>query len=196
MSKYVYSKTIESNGYVRKVRKFYDCLPEHAKWLMHENQVKFHEVKPLKKVLEPTIFTDVDALRYLGVVRHFICGKYNITQNELELFLFLYPYNFFTKRDYDRIAPIYYKCALKTLLKREHIIAIYKKENLTVPEGKKKDLADIYTLSLKAKRAVTYFYRIIAGEVKPFKFESAQYYKSDKKNELIKDLLEEIKHNS
>lgn len=194
MTKYKYSKTNQKNGYPRRINKTYDCLPEHAKWLLYENQVKLHEIKPINIMLEAKISTGVDALKYLGPANHFVCKRFSITREQLELFLFIYPFNYFTRRDFNRLAPVCRNGSLSYLIKKGLVIPIYKKENLIVPEGKKKDLADIYTLSLDAKRSVNYFYKVLSGELKPYRFQNSEYTKSDTKNKLIKDLLDEMKH--
>lgn len=181
-------------GHARLPKKSYDCLPEQAKWIMHENHMKFHERKPLK-IKEPKIYTGVNHLKNLGLARRFICSKYSISIEMLEILLFIYPYNYFTKKDYDKIANTYFGCRLHYLKKKGLVKVMYAKKTLKAPPGQKKQLADIYTLSKVSKNAVVHFHKIISGEREPSSYKSAMYSKDPDKNKLIKDLLGELNVN-
>jgi len=193
MSQYKYSKSFIENGLKRNVNRLFDCLPEQAKWLMYEHHVRFHEIMPTKKYREPKIYTGVDALRNLGLVRRYVCQRFKITNNELEILLFIYPYNYFTKKDYDRIAKPYVGCSILQLKKKGHVLAVYKKESLKIEPKKRRDLADVYTLSMSSKRAVKYFYKLISGELKPYQFQNMVYSENETKNNLIKELIQDMR---
>ena len=188
-----YSKTNAKSGKVRVIRREYDFVPEQARWLLYENQIKLHEQKPVSKRTETHVYTGMESLRYLGVARRFICAKFDLTYQHLEIFLYMAPFNYFTIKDYDRIAKPYIGYSIQNLRKNGYVVAMFKKEELKRPNLKHKDIADIYALSRKAKTAVTQFYKIISGEMEPNRFKTAVYSKDDTKNKLIKELLEEMK---
>jgi hypothetical protein len=194
MSNYKYSETNPFKGEKRRInQKNYECLPEQAKWLLYENQVKLHERFTVSKRTESYIYSGVESLRYLGVAKRYVCERFEITSNDLEIFLFLYPLNYFTKKDYDSVAKPYINSSTAQLLKRGHIVVMFTRNELKKPYLKKSEIDDIYALSLTAKRAVNYFYKLLSGEMKPYHFKHAVYSKDETKNKLIKGLLEQMR---
>lgn len=194
MSNLKYSETIPTTGRRRLIKREYECLPEKAKWLIYENQIKLNEQMPVSRKTEIDIFSGVEALKYLGPTRKFVENMFSITTDDLDVLLYLYPFNFFTKSDYNRIAVPFIKCnSISSYVKRGLVVQVFSKESLIRPNVKRKDSEGIFALSLKSKRAVVYFYKILGKDLKPFHFKTATYSKSETKTKLIKDLLNEMR---
>lgn len=188
-----YSKTYQETG--RKKNSEFDTsfLPEKTRWLFHENSIVCHSLMPIKKQVQARVYTGIEALRYLGPTRKYVTQRFKITESELDVFLYLYPYNYFTKTDYDRIAkPFLQSPYIRTLVKQGHVVPVFFRKDLSKGNVKKSQAEDIYTLSLSAKRAVNYFYNVLCKEKKPYHFKTVSYSKSETKNKLVKDLLREM----
>lgn len=196
MSDLKYSKTKRDTGRVRHYHREYDALPEKARWLLHENEIKLHKRMPVKKDIERRFYSGVEALRYLGPARKFILERFSITTNDLDVLLYLYPYNYFTKSDYNRIAKPFIKCrGVNTYVKNGLVTKTFTKEDLTTPTIDKKKVEDVYCLTVKGKMVVSQFYNIVGQAMKPYFFEKLNFSKSETKNNLMKDLLREMKQN-
>lgn len=186
-----YSKTNNKSGYLLKERKHYDCLTDDVRWFFHENQISLQEHMPLKKT---KIYSGVESLRYLIVARTFVEKRYSLSGSQLEAFLLLYPYNYFTKDDYDNIAKPFKVNSIKYNIKKGFVEKKYDKKHLIKNNVKRKTAKDIYALTRNAKRAVTDFYKIISGEMKPHLYKNTIFDKNPEKNELIRNLIDEVKN--
>jgi len=98
-----------------------------------------------------------DLMQYNIVVRPYILRKYRIEKDmELDILLYLYPFQYFTINDF-KVLPIFdYGYSLKYLKELGFIEIVVSHSN----GGK----ANIYGLSDRAKKAVKEYYEYLAGE--------------------------------
>jgi DNA-binding PadR family transcriptional regulator len=102
----------------------------------------------------------VDYLKYWRVVRYYVKKKYDITQAELEMLLFLRSEKYFSKDNFDEFDELlsWDKNRFEKLRKEGWIDSFRKKE------GKRRA---IYQLSYKAQRMITSLYKKLEGEELP-----------------------------
>jgi len=101
-----------------------------------------------------------DYLKYWRVIRQYIKIKYNLTQSDLDVILFLNSENYFSKdkfAEFDRILS-WDENRFDKLL-RDGWIEVFRER-----KGKTKGL---YNLSYKAKRVITSIYKKLNGEEMP-----------------------------
>jgi len=101
-----------------------------------------------------------DYLKYWRIIRQYIKVKYNLTQSELDVLLFLNSEGYFNKdkfAEFDKILS-WDEGRFNKLL-RDGWIEVFRKR-----QGKIKGL---YTLSYKAKRVVTSVYKKLNGDELP-----------------------------
>ena len=101
-----------------------------------------------------------DYLKYWRVVRYFIKAKYNLSQADLDIILFLYSEKYFSKdkfAEFDKL--ISWNVNRFDNLLRDGWIEVFRKY-----DGKKKG---VYQLSYKAKRVVSSIYKKLSGEEIP-----------------------------
>lgn len=99
-------------------------------------------------------------LKYWRVIRYFIKSKYNITQAELDVLLFLHDERYFSKEKFEEFNNLlsWDKNRFDKLL-RDKWIEVFRKR-----EGNKKTL---YSLSYKSQRVLTSIYNKLNGEEIP-----------------------------
>jgi hypothetical protein len=102
----------------------------------------------------------VDYLKYWRVVRYYVKRKYNITQAELEMLLFLRSEKYFSKDNFDEFDELlsWSKNRFEKLRKEGWIDSFRKKD------GKRRAM---YQLSYKAQRMITSVYKKLEGEEIP-----------------------------
>lgn len=102
----------------------------------------------------------VDYLKYWRVVRYYVKRKYNITQAELEMLLFLRSEKYFSKDNFDEFDELlsWNKNRFEKLRKEGWIDSFRKKD------GKRRA---VYQLSYKAQRMITSVYKKLEGEEIP-----------------------------
>jgi DNA-binding PadR family transcriptional regulator len=102
----------------------------------------------------------VDYLKYWRVVRYYVKKKYNITQAELEMLLFLRSEKYFSKDNFDEFDELlsWNKNRFEKLRKEGWIDSFRKKD------GKRRAM---YQLSYKAQRMITSVYKKLEGEEIP-----------------------------
>ena len=102
----------------------------------------------------------VDYLKYWRVIRYYVKKKYDITQAELEMLLFLRSEKYFSKDNFDEFDELlsWDKNRFEKLRKEGWIDSFRKKE------GKRRA---IYQLSYKAQRMITSLYKKLEGEELP-----------------------------
>ncbi len=102
----------------------------------------------------------VDYLKYWRVIRYYVKKKYDITQAELEMLLFLRSEKYFSKDNFDEFDELlsWDKNRFEKLRKEGWIDSFRKKE------GKRRA---IYQLSYKAQRMITSLYKKLEGEEIP-----------------------------
>ncbi len=113
-----------------------------------------------------------DYLKYWRVIRYFIKAKYNITQAELDMLLFLRTERFFSKdrfKEFDELLS--WNVNRFDKLKRDGWIEVFRKR-----AGKKKA---IYQLSYKSQRMLNSLYEKLQGEEMPTHPSSNPMFKSN-----------------
>lgn len=101
-----------------------------------------------------------DYLKYWRVIQYYYKTKYNLTQAELDMLLFLYSESYFSKdkfRDFNELLPWNEKRFDK--MRSEGWIEVFRKRS-----GKYKAL---YQLSYKAVRMISSLYKKLNGEEIP-----------------------------
>ena len=101
-----------------------------------------------------------DYLKFWRVIRYFVKAKYNLTQADLDVLLFLYSESYFSKdkfKDFDKLLS-WDKNRFDRLL-RDGWIVVFRKRS-----GKRKAL---YELSYKGRRCVNSIYKKLSGEEIP-----------------------------
>lgn len=112
-----------------------------------------------KEVTMPIqISLDYSSLQYIGIVRHYIQKKHDITLSQLELLLFLYPLGIWSKDDYDLFPHRFSTRTIKPIMEKGFIDDIFEHE--LEPESDKK----VYRLTQKAKMIVRDFYQYLHQE--------------------------------
>jgi len=133
-----------------------------------------------------------DYLKYWKVIRYFVKAKYNLTQAELDMLLFLRTEKYFSKdrfSDYDKLLS--WNVNRFDKLKRDGWIEVFRKRS-----GQTKAL---YQLSYKAQRVLTYIYEKLRGEPMPTSPTKNSLFKknvsfSDKRHrDMIKEMNAFIK---
>lgn len=127
-----------------------NSIPVHVYNKRSEKKEKYTKKKYL------SLYKGYDFLQYLGVVRFYIQGKNKISNNMLEMLLYLYPINYFTQQDFMDIPKQFEVTRLKVLVDKELAKVAFVDEK---DKSKK-----IYALSTKARNIVTDFYELLSGE--------------------------------
>ena len=145
-----------------------------------------------KKIQKLTFVAGFDLMQYNIVIRPYIIQKYHL-KNELELdvLLYLYPINFFSRPDFKLMPTDNLGYSLKKLIEDGLIILLVRHK-----EGYAKN---IYGLSDRAKAAVKSYYMFLSGErtlgdnsyTKPFYFQE-----NTKINRERRELMLKLKHKS
>jgi len=101
-----------------------------------------------------------DYLKYWRVIRYFIKDKYGLSQNDLDVLLYLYSEGYFKTKDFEKFNEIlsWDTKRFRRLLKEGWIV--YFRE----PRGK---YAAVYELSYKCKRMIDSIYKKLDGEEIP-----------------------------
>ena len=98
-----------------------------------------------------------DYLKYWRTIRYWIKAKYKLTTPDIEMLLFLYSENMFTKTKFKRFEPIMSGDVNRfDKLLRDDWIHVWRKR-----KGKE---ATLYELTYKSKRIVTLIYKKLNGE--------------------------------
>ena len=101
-----------------------------------------------------------DYLKYWRVIRQFIKSKYGLTQADLDMLLFLYTEDYFSKDKFQEFNELLsWDITRFDRLRRDKWIEVFRKHM-----GKRKAL---YTLSYKTKRMIDSLYKKLNGEEIP-----------------------------
>ena len=101
-----------------------------------------------------------DYLKYWRVIRQFIKSKYGLTQADLDMLLFLYSEDYFSKDKFQEFNELLsWDVTRFDRLRRDKWIEVFRKNM-----GKRKAL---YTLSYKTKRMIDSLYKKLNGEEIP-----------------------------
>jgi len=101
-----------------------------------------------------------DYLKYWRVIRQFIKSKYGLTQADLDMLLFLYTEDYFSKDKFQEFNELLsWDVTRFDRLRRDKWIEVFRRHM-----GKRKAL---YTLSYKTKRMIDSLYKKLNGEEIP-----------------------------
>ena len=101
-----------------------------------------------------------DYLKYWRVIRQFIKSKYGLRQADLDMLLFLYTEDYFSKDKFQEFNELLsWDVTRFDRLRRDKWIEVFRKHM-----GKRKAL---YTLSYKTKRMIDSLYKKLNGEEIP-----------------------------
>ncbi len=101
-----------------------------------------------------------DYLKYWRVIRQFIKSKYGLTQADLDMLLFLYTEDYFSKDKFQEFNELLsWDVTRFDRLRRDKWIEVFRRNM-----GKRKAL---YTLSYKTKRMIDSLYKKLNGEEIP-----------------------------
>ena len=97
-----------------------------------------------------------DLLQYNIVVRPYIMKKFKIEKSlELDVLLYLFPFQYFTMKDFRLLLTSNYNYGLKTMIELGYVELCIEKYN---------DGAKVYTLSEHAVKIVKEYYQYLSGE--------------------------------
>ena len=101
-----------------------------------------------------------DCLKYWRVIRYFIKSKYGLTTPDLDMLLFLYSEDIFSKEKFDEFDSLlsWDKNRFDRLL-RDGWIEVFRK--------RRKKHKSLYGVSFKAQRVISSIYKKLSGEEIP-----------------------------
>jgi hypothetical protein len=115
-------------------------------------------------------------LKYYKLAKRDVCDRHGITENELESMLFMYDYEFFTRRHiaealHQNVLK-FYERVIMPLMKKDMVERVYYKsdldkitmEQLAFLDFSKKNYRARYQMTQKARLIVQRFYRKLQGE--------------------------------
>ena len=132
-----------------------------------------------------------DYLKYWRVIRYYVKAKYNISTGELDMLLFLYSEDYFSKDKFNEFDELLsWNVNRFDKLLRDGWIEVFRKR-----EGKTKGL---YELSYKSKRMINSIYKKLNGEEIPSSEHNPIFHRNVKYTDkvyrnFIKDMNKTIK---
>lgn len=152
-----------ANHRIKVVTKEYDKfdMPQGARKLMIKKKIsgkkKRGKIKYSKHefILQP----GYDFLENLHFVRHYIMKRYDIRLEILEMLLYFYPKQCFTRTDFMAYPRFYNVRKPQYLVDKNYFNIV--SAGITVGEP-----TNIYTLSPRSKRIVHKMYKLLSGETK------------------------------
>lgn len=153
----------------------------------HPNEAKAKYSK--KDSRQKVIFTaGRDLLQYNIVVRPYILRKYRIEKDvELDVLLYLFPFQYFTSRDFKQLPIAHMSYNLKTLRDLNYIEIVV--------QHKIGNNGNVYGLTERAKKIVKEYYEYLSGEKtvnpKGYKnpFADKESFKVDEQRQKVLDKL-------
>ncbi|MDT0554044.1 hypothetical protein [Urechidicola vernalis] len=134
---------------------FNDSFSEETKAQLEKNYIlKRSKSKKYKKEL--IVEVNYNYLQYLGVVRIYLQNKYNLKFEDIELLLYLYPINYFTRKDIRRFPCSWGYKRLNRLIQEDYIVKLS-----SVPARTR---GCVFMLSIKAKNLVRNYHELLSGE--------------------------------
>lgn len=98
-------------------------------------------------------------LKYWRVVKYHVKRKYGISDPDVDILLYLYDEDYFTKKQFDEISALMKWESLRFFrLKRDGFIVVFR------AAGETKDRRILYDLSQKSKMIVSGIYKKLLGE--------------------------------
>lgn len=115
-----------------------------------------------------------DYLKYWRVIRQYVKARYNLSQADLDMLLFLYSEGYFGKEKFKEFSEIvsWDEQRFDRLLRDGWI------ENF---RAGRRGVKGLYNLSFKAKRMITSIYKKLSGEEIPMTAENNPMYKKNVK---------------
>tara|TARA_R100000541_G_scaffold22661_1_gene32574 strand:- start:554 stop:985 length:432 start_codon:yes stop_codon:yes gene_type:complete len=132
-----------------------------------------------------------DYLKYWRVIRYYVKAKYNISTGELDMLLFLYSEDYFSKDKFNEFDELLsWNVNRFDKLLRDGWIEVFRKR-----AGKTKGL---YELSYKSKRMINSIYKKLNGEEIPSSEHNPIFHRNVKYTDkvyrnFIKDMNKTIK---
>lgn len=127
-------------------------------------------------------------LQYFNIAKRYVLAKYGYPRFEyIEIFLYLYPKNFFAFEDYKNFPmPLAYR-SIESMLKRGHLVYYIRRRN---------KMESLYCLSDTAKAAVEDFYNVLAGnkalDIEKFYKDNEHFRKKSKLTEMTIDFIKTL----
>lgn len=164
-----------------------DKIPENAGEIILKEgyKAKFISTEKYSRAKVLKFDKGYNFLQYQCIIRPLIQKKYGISLRFLEMLLYLYPFNFFTAKDYTKsIKSITWP--VKTMLEYDWIKIVSVGQNRS---------ENIYALSNASKRIVKEYYGYMSGEIEIPEFVALEYGEDKrpaikKRSDLLKKFME------
>jgi hypothetical protein len=115
-----------------------------------------------------------DCLKYWRVIRQYVKIKYELSQSDLDMLLFLYSEGYFGKDKFKEFSQL-----VSWDVKRfDRLLTKGWIENF---RPRRRGVKGLYSLSFKAKRMITSIYKKLSGEEIPMTAENNPMYKKNVK---------------
>lgn len=101
-----------------------------------------------------------DCLKYWRVIRYFIKAKYGLTTADLDMLLFLYSEEIFSKKKFEEFDNL-------LVWDAERFNRLYKEGWIEIFRNRKKNSKSLYALSFKTERVISGIYKKLSGEEIP-----------------------------
>jgi len=101
-----------------------------------------------------------DCLKYWRVIRYFIKAKYGLTTADLDMLLFLYSEEIFSKKKFEEFDNL-------LIWDGERFNRLYKEGWIEIFRKRKKTTKSLYSLSFKTERVISGIYKKLSGEEIP-----------------------------
>ena len=101
-----------------------------------------------------------DCLKYWRVIRYFIKAKYGLTTSDLDMLLFLYSEEIFSKKKFEEFDNL-------LIWDGERFDRLYKEGWIEVFRKRKKTTKSLYSISFKTERVISGIYKKLSGEEIP-----------------------------
>jgi hypothetical protein len=101
-----------------------------------------------------------DCLKYWRVIRYFIKAKYGLTTADLDMLLFLYSEEIFSKKKFEEFDNL-------LIWDDKRFNRLYKEGWIEIFRKRKKTTKSLYSLSFKTERVISGIYKKLSGEEIP-----------------------------
>jgi hypothetical protein len=101
-----------------------------------------------------------DCLKYWRVIRYFIKAKHGLTTSDLDMLLFLYSEEIFSKKKFEEFDNL-------LIWDGERFNRLYKEGWIEIFRNRKKTTKSLYSISYKTERVISSIYKKLSGEEIP-----------------------------
>ena len=101
-----------------------------------------------------------DCLKYWRVIRYFIKAKHGLTTSDLDMLLFLYSEEIFSKKKFEEFDNL-------LIWDGERFNRLYKEGWIEIFRNRKKTTKALYSISYKTERVISSIYKKLSGEEIP-----------------------------